>query len=375
MFHEISLWLSQQSFLSIPLSRWLAALLVTVLGYTVVMVTSRAMARRLRCRPDVAIGATRAMVLAALEHTRDWLVLLLFAAIGAHVLGLQDRYSHWLSAVGYVAAALQIGMWGGSAIRAWTQNKLTADLQQPVNPVVLSMLAWIMRIMLWATLLLWALDSMGFNITTFVASLGVGGVAVALALQNVLGDLFASMSIGLDKPFEIGQFVTFEQIAGTIEHVGVKTTRIRSLSGEQVIISNSNLLKFTLHNYGRMTERRIVFGFGVTYDTERSELRRIPALVRQIVEGMEHTRFDRAHFKRFGESSLDFEVVYYVTVPEYGTYMDIQQAINLALVDHFAQAGVEFAFPSRTLYVAGPVTTRAAAGNQAEAAGSEPPAT
>lgn len=358
MIVDVFHWLAQQSFLSIALTRWLAAVLITVLGYAAVMLTSRGVARRLRRRPDVRLRPSQAMVAAALEHTRDWLVLLLFAAIGAHLLGLRDAPTRWLSNIGYVVAAVQIGLWFGSAITAWTHSRLTADTAQASNPVVMGMLSWIMRIMMWATLLMAALSFMGVNITAFVASLGVGGVAVALALQNVLGDLFASMSIGLDKPFEIGHFITFGDIAGNIEHVGVKTTRLRSLSGEQVVISNSELLKNTLHNYGRMRERRIVFGFGVTYDTARAELERLPVLLRGIIEGFEHTRFDRAHFKGFGDSSLDFETVYYVTVPEYGTYMDIQQAINLALIDRFAEAGIEFAFPTRTLYVTGALTTR-----------------
>jgi len=194
-------------------------------------------------------------------------------------------------------------------------------------------------------------DNLGFNVTTLVASLGIGGVAVALAVQNILGDLFASLSIALDKPFVIGDFIVVDDIAGTVEHVGLKTTRVRSLSGEQVVFSNADLLKSRIHNYKRLYERRVLFGFGVLYRTPPEQLAAIPPMVREIITGQVGTRFDRAHFKGFGASSLDFEVVYFVLDPDYNRYMDIQQAINLELVNRFAAAGVEFAFPTRTVHI------------------------
>lgn len=162
---------------------------------------------------------------------------------------------------------------------------------------------------MWSVLLLAVLANMGVDITAFVASLGVGGVAVALAVQSILSDLFASLAIGLDKPFEIGDFIVLGDIAGSIEHIGLKTTRIRSLGGEEIVCSNTELLKNTIHNYKRMSERRIAFGFVVTYDATPEQLRIIPDKVRQAVEDAGDMRFDQAHFKQLGESSLDFEVV------------------------------------------------------------------
>lgn len=204
------------------------------------------------------------------------------------------------------------------------------------------------------------LSNLGVNITAFVASLGVGGIAVALAAQNVLGDLFASVSIAADKPFEVGDFIVFGSVAGSVETVGVKTTRIRSISGEQVVIGNTELLKQTVANYKRLRERRIVFGFGVTYDTTADQAAEIPGIVRSIVEASTQVRFDRAHFKAFGESSLDYEVVYIVLDPGYGVYMDEQQRINLALMRELANRGIEFAFPTRTLHIASAVAPAAA---------------
>ena len=199
-----------------------------------------------------------------------------------------------------------------------------------------------------------ALDTAGIDITALVAGLGVGGIAVALAVQNILGDLFASLSIVLDKPFVIGDFIIVGDMMGTVEHIGMKTTRVRSLSGEQLVFSNTDLLSSRIRNYKRMQERRALFRFGVTYQTSRDLLARIPEVVREVIEGRDETRFDRAHFAGFGDSSLDFEVVYYMLVPDYNAYMDTQQAVNLELVGRFEEIGIDFAYPTRTVFVEHP---------------------
>jgi small-conductance mechanosensitive channel len=203
--------------------------------------------------------------------------------------------------------------------------------------------------LLWLAVLLLALDNLGYDVTALIAGLGVGGIAVALAVQNILGDLFASLSILIDKPFVVGDFLIVDDYMGSVEHVGLKTTRIRSLSGEQLVISNSDLLKSRLRNYGRMYERRVAFNIGVTYDTTREQLRKIPEIMRSAVERQEKTRFDRSHFGKYGEYALIFETVYYVLQADYNLYMDIQQAINLEINEAFEELGIEFAYPTRTL--------------------------
>jgi len=184
-----------------------------------------------------------------------------------------------------------------------------------------------------------------------VAGLGVGGIAVALALQNILGDVFASMSILLDKPFVTGDFITVDELMGTVEHVGLKTTRLRSLSGEQLVFANSDLLKSRIRNYQRMEERRVAFAVRLAYPTPAEKLAAIPAIVREIIDAQELARFGRSHFKSFGTFSLDFENVYYVKSPDYDTYMDVQQAINLAICRRFQEEGIEFAHPAQTAIV------------------------
>jgi small-conductance mechanosensitive channel len=204
---------------------------------------------------------------------------------------------------------------------------------------------------LWALLTLVALGNLGVDITALVAGLGVGGVAVALATQNILGDVFASVSILLDKPFVPGDFVIIDDYMGTVENIGIKTTRIRSLGGEQIVFSNADLLRSRLRNYKRMAERRVVFRLGVVYQTTPETLKHVPDILREIVEAQDGTRFDRSHFVSYGDFALVFETVYYVVSPDYNRYMDINQAINLEIARRFADTGIEFAYPTQTLLV------------------------
>ena len=176
-------------------------------------------------------------------------------------------------------------------------------------------------------------------------------IAVALAAQNILGDLFASLSIVLDKPFAVGDFLIIDNYMGSVEKVGLKTTRVRSLSGEQLIFSNNDLLGSRIRNFKRMYQRRVVFSFGVVYETPANQLEAIPSMVREIVQGQPQTRFDRAHFQKFGDYALIFEVVYHVDSPDYNLYMDIQQAINLAIYRGLDERGLALAYPTQRLYL------------------------
>ncbi|MGH8241268.1 MAG: mechanosensitive ion channel family protein, partial [Steroidobacteraceae bacterium] len=185
------------------------------------------------------------------------------------------------------------------------------------------------------------------EIKPLLAGLGIGGIAVALAVQTVLGDLLASMSIALDKPFTVGDSLQVDDLNGTVEHIGVKSTRLRSISGEQIILSNADILKSRVRNNGRMRERRSAFTLNIVYNTSVDKLRAIPRVVKEIILAQPRTRFDRCHFLTYGDWALRFEVVYFVTVADFGVYADIQQTVNLAIFERFEQMGVEFAFPSR----------------------------
>lgn len=262
----------------------------------------------------------------------------------------------WIHYAWIVILVSQIALWGNRMITLAVARSF--ERQREVDPAAAThlMLAGLVgRIVLWSIALLVTLDNLGFNITTLMASLGIGGIAVALAVQNILGDIFSSVSIALDKPFVIGDFIVVDNFMGTVEYIGMKTTRLRSLGGEQIVISNTELLKNRIRNYKRMQERRVAFEFGIAYETPLREIERIPHLVRKIVADERFaTRFDRAHFKAYGDSALLFEVVYYVLDPDYNKYMDIQQGINLALLRAFRERDIAFAYPTRTLYVAQP---------------------
>lgn len=287
------------------------------------------------------------------RSTRLWTLILLSLYLGSFYLELDEQIAETAQVIAVTTLLLQIGIWCTAGLKAAVQEiheeKMVAGDTAGLGAV--QMMSLIGRIAAWSIVALLILANLGVNISALIAGLGIGGIAVALALQNVLGDLFASVSIVLDKPFEVGDFLVIDDCMGNVESVGLKTTRVRSLSGEQLIFANGDLLGSRIRNYKRMQERRALFCFGVTYQTSAEKLARIPELVRGIVETTEKTRFDRAHFKSFGASSLDFEAVYFVLEPDYTSFMDAQEHINLKLYEELEKEGIEFAYPTQTLYV------------------------
>jgi small-conductance mechanosensitive channel len=273
---------------------------------------------------------------------------------GVSQLDLTPRQDKWLNYAWIIILISQIALWANRVITVAVKRSF--ERQRQTNPAAATHLmlgGLVARIVLWTVATLVTLDNLGFNITTLMASLGIGGIAVALAVQNILGDVFSSVSIALDKPFVIGDFIIVDSFMGTVEYVGMKTTRIRSLGGEQIIFSNTELLKARIKNYKRMQERRIQFEFGIAFETTIENVKRIPQMVEEAIRAHEpDIRFDRAHFKGYGESALQFEVVYTVLDPDYNKYMNIQQAVNLAMLAQFRELGIAFAHPIRTLYVA-----------------------
>ena len=298
------------------------ALAVSLVVYLALTVALKLVLSRLQRISDRTTNRADDVIVEVLGGTNGWLIALVALLVGVGMLDLPDR-----------RAARQAG--------AGVQTTSAAA----------TLISRGVRTLLWTIVLLAMLSNLGVNITAFIASLGVGGIAVALAVQNVLGDLFASVAIAVDKPFEVGDFIVFGSVAGTVELVGVKTTRIRSLGGEQIVMSNTELLKQTVSNYKRLRERRIVFGFRVTYATTPEQAEQVPAVVRRIVEQSDKLRFDRAHLKGFGENALEYEVVYIVQAPDFNVYMDEQQRINFALMRELAGLGVTFAVPTRSLFV------------------------
>lgn len=292
------------------------------------------------------------LVSAVLTRTNMFLLTLLAIYAGALLLSLPEAVQYWLNRVALVVALIQIAIWGEALITHAIQQYQEDHLEESASRVTtLHVVSFVVKLVLFSIIFLLALDNLGIKVTTLIASLGVGSIAVALAVQNILADLFASLSIALDQPFVIGDFIIVGDYLGTVENIGLKTTRVRSLSGEQLIFANNDLLNSRIRNYKRMGERRVLFSFGVIYETPYEKLEKIPAQVKAIIESYSNTRFDRAHFKEFGDSALNFEVVYYVLTADYNEYMDIQQGINLALMKQFEQDGIEFAYPTQTLFL------------------------
>ncbi|MBN1586526.1 MAG: mechanosensitive ion channel family protein [Candidatus Omnitrophica bacterium] len=204
---------------------------------------------------------------------------------------------------------------------------------------------------LWVAAVLFIMSNLGINVTSFIAGLGIGGIAVALAAQAILGDAFSAISIHVDKPFRVGDFIIVDDLLGVVEHVGLKTTRVQSLHGEGLVFPNSDLTSSRIRNFKRMRERRIAFSVGATYQTTLEQLKKIPPMAAEILEGIEEAHLDRCHFKEFGNFSLNFEIVYYVHSPDYNVYMNVQQKINWALKEGFEREGIEFAYPTQTLFL------------------------
>lgn len=209
----------------------------------------------------------------------------------------------------------------------------------------------LLSFLIWVLGLVFLLDNLGFNISAVIAGLGIGGVAIALAAQAILGDLFSYFVIFFDRPFEIGDFIIVGDKVGAVEYIGIKTTRVRALSGEQLVFSNKELTSSIIHNYKKMERRRVVFKLGVIYQTKAAQLAEIPGIVKNIIVEQESATFDRGHFASYGDFSLNFEFVYYVETPDYTKYMDIQQSINLKIYEEFEKRNIEFAYPTQTLFL------------------------
>lgn len=293
-----------------------------------------------------------------LQVTGRWFIVAVALLAGVRLLALPDWAATMPGRMFALAVLLQAGIWLHTGIGALMAIQVKRQRSSDAaGATTAAILGFIVRVLLWSIVLLMMLANLGFDITALVASLGIGGIAVALAVQNILGDVFASLAIALDKPVVIGDFIVVGDVLGTVERVGLKTTHLRSLSGEQIVIANADLLSSRIRNYKRMFERRVLFRFGVTYQTDPDRLAEIPRIVRRLVESDSLTRFDRAHLATFGESALEFEVVFHVLDPDYNRYMDVQQRINLGLIRELGAAGVEFALPARTVHIATPTAS------------------
>lgn len=338
-----------------PLRDWLVALGIAAGSFLILHLLKIFLLRRVLRHAETTPTPADDFAVALLQRTRRFLVLVLVVWLGSLSLQVPGGIERLLRTAALFAFLLQMALWALTAIGFWVdrmrKQRMATDA---ASATLLGAVGFAAKVVVLAGLVLVALDNVGVDVTALVAGLGIGGIAIGLALQNILGDLLASISIVLDKPFVIGDTIQVGEFVGTVESIGVKTTHLRSLSGEQLIFPNGDLLQSRIRNHKRMGDRRVALTFGVVYETPVEKVERIPALVREIVEPLEQIRFDRAHFVRLGASALEFEVVWFVLSPDFALHADRQQQILLTLLRRLEEEGIEIAYSARTLLVERP---------------------
>lgn len=343
-------WLDNQ-LLGEPVRDWLMALAITAGTLLVLALIKRVSLHRLAALAARTETEVDDFFVEIMRRTR-WLLVLLPVLYMATLSLDVPRVRTVLRTAAILAFLLQLALWSLVAIDLWVESARRKRLgTDAASATMIGAFRFLGKVVLWTVIVLVALDNLGVNVTALIAGLGVGGVAVALALQNILGDLLASLSIVLDKPFVIGDSIQVDTFNGTVESIGLKTTHLRSVSGEQIVVSNGDLLRSRIRNFKRMGERRVVIAFGVVCQTPPDKLAKIPEIVRGLIERHDQLRFDRAHLMRLGESSLDFEVVYFILSSDYLLHMDLQQEILLGLLRRLDEEGVALAYPTRTLFL------------------------
>jgi small-conductance mechanosensitive channel len=333
------------------LGKWIVVFLLTYLFFLLLVVTKRKITEKIRSKIGYEASGLLDTITDSFEETFSWFLLLIslyLSALITQFTGLGLTYVKNVFLIGFV---VQAGVWVSRFFRSFLLRSFIGKQADPAKTSTVGVIGAVGQFCIWILALLLILDNFGVNITALVAGLGIGGIAVALAVQKLLEDFLSSVAIVLDKPFEVGDFIIVGDMMGTVERIGVKTTRMRSLGGEQLVFPNTDLLGSRIRNFKRMYERRVVFTFGVIYQTQADKLEKIPLIVRHIIQKSQITRFDRAHFFRYGPSSLDFEVVYFILSSDYNVYMDIQQTINIEVFRQFAEEGIEFAYPTQTLII------------------------
>jgi len=359
-----------RQFLGNSVQAWLTASVTAAILFVVLIIVRHLLVSRLGKLAARTTNQIDDMIVALIAETRAWVLLVLALYVGLSPLKLPPRVEMYLPPAAKLVLLWQAAVWGAGAIAFWVKHHLDhrTGSGDRAGVAMINAIGVGGKLLLWLLVAITALKSVfAIEITPLITGLGVSGIAVALAVQNILGDLLAAAAIVFDKPFDVGDTIGVDTITGTVEHIGLKTTRIRSVTGEQIIIGNGDLLKSRLRNFRRMYQRRVLFNLDVTFDTPSDALARLPGIIEKIVSSQAPVKFDRCHVSSFSDSAIRIETVYYVLDPDYKKYMDVQQAINLEVLRRFAAERVKFAFPSRTVYHEGPLVKDLAMGRQPQA--------
>ncbi len=331
--------LSQTRFYGNSPAAMMVALGVWIVVVLTLTVAQRVLIRWLERRAASSETEVDNFIAAMLRKTRFLFVVFLAAAIASAMLAMPPRTRLIVEDVGKVALLIQLALWGGELIAGLFRRYLT-KAGGIESSTTAEAIGYVARLILWVLIVLVGLETFGIRVTALVAGLGIGGIAVALAVQNILGDVFAALSILFDKPFAVGDLIEVGNYAGTVMHVGIKSTRLRSVTGEHIILSNGELLKSGIRNFERTGQHRSVLVTRVSPQTPDERLGDIPGIIAGIIEEQPGSIFERSHFKTIADSSYEFETVYYLRTSDYAEFLDAQQAVNLAIVRRFRDAGV-----------------------------------
>jgi len=341
----------QALLLGIPAANWLIAVVIGAVVWASLWVLRDLIASRYRKYSRAKNPTLIRLIAYVIGNTKQILFFAIALDVARESITLPDNIQHAVSNTVMILILIQVGLWAGRTVRFYLEMKEVERGADRVFAGSLDVVSFVARMLIWSLLILVMLSNIGVNITALLAGLGVGGVAVALALQNVLGDLFASLSIALDKPFVIGDNLVIDTFIGKVEHIGIKTTRLRSEGGEQIILSNADILRSRVRNFGRLSQLRILATIRVGFDTPADKLKEMPKLLENIVREHAQARFERCHLKTLGESCFQFELSYFVQQPAVNSMLDLQQAVNFRIIDELRGCGVEFAYPTQLVVI------------------------
>ena len=335
-----------------PLGDWIVALGLGVATFLALLVTRRVVARRARRFDGRELPHGLRLLLTVLAATRLLPLVAVSLLVGSKYLELGRRAEHLTTTFIIIVIAIQLGIWLSVAVR-FSLDEHYARSDDRNAQTMITIVRFVASVAIWSLVALLALDNLGFQVKALLTGLGIGGIAVALAVQNVLGDFLASLSIALDRPFGVGDALTLDTgYSGTVEAIGIRSTRLRSVTGEQIVLANAELVKARIRNFGRLEARRSVFRLGIAHGTPAALLEAIPKLIEAAVGAQTSARFERAHLVGFSSTSVDFEAAYVVSSADYPTFLGAQQAVNLTLAREFEARGIEFASLTPSVHVA-----------------------
>ena len=328
--------------------KWITAILFTCLVFALAKLIKYLLLRKWNRVALKTKNKVDDLVVNAIKQTKDLLVFLLGIYAGTRVLILSEEVKAIINKGFYIALALQIGFWLGGIINYFTE--LQQEGQEKQQRTAVNAFGLFGKILVWLIVALVTLQNVtGMELDALIASLGIGGIAVGLAVQNILKDLFASLSIFLDKPFLVGDYITVNDIGGNVENIGIKSTRVRTLLGEEVVFSNSDLLESRVHNYRKLERRREVLHIGVSAETSVNVLRDLPAIFAEVISAQVDSTFSRAHLSELGEYAFMYEVVYFIESPDYDVYMDAKEQIHLGILERLQEKGIELPYPTQSI--------------------------